>query len=217
MVVVNVLVEIKGTSPLLQHAFSVDAMNDIGKRTRAASVKQILPRVEAERVCQRDEKGFYMSTACIARMLADVGSNHKQRGNRKSLRHLVPAAVFVIGNDADKIYLLDPVKDMSLVDDFEVDSRGVVIRATQGRIVRHRPRFDAWAMRFHLEIDDDLIDHTTVNELMTEGGRKNGIGDFRPQKGGSFGRFVVTAFQEGSPDDQEIPSATSTARKGKRK
>lgn len=75
---------------------------------------------------------------------------------------------------------------------FEVDSRPVVIPATKGRIMRHRPRFDSWRMKFQLELDDSLVPSDVCQQLLEEGGRQNGLGDFRPM----FGRFRVFSWSE---------------------
>ena len=54
--------------------------------------------------------------------------------------------------------------------------------------MQHRPRHDRWQMTFHLDIDDDMLPVSFVQRLLEEGGRKLGIGDFRPE-----GRAVLTA------------------------
>jgi hypothetical protein len=79
--------------------------------------------------------------------------------------------------------------------DFEVDARPVTIPATKGRIMRYRPRWDAWKMRFGLEIDEDMLALDDAQMLLTEGGSSYGIGDFRPEKSGPFGRFVIESWQ----------------------
>jgi hypothetical protein len=56
--------------------------------------------------------------------------------------------------------------------------------------MRHRPRFDNWSAKFVLEIDDELMTLETAHELLNKGGKSQGIGDFRPNKRGPFGRFL---------------------------
>jgi hypothetical protein len=80
--------------------------------------------------------------------------------------------------------------------DFEVDSRPVTIPATKGRIMRHRPRWDHWNATFPLTIDDDLLDPDMAHQLLQEAGVSYGIGDFRPEKRGPFGTFLVTQWEE---------------------
>lgn len=182
-------VMIQGTSPLLQHRF--DECAEESSSTRKVHISKNDPRELAEKGCYRDPQGaMYMPAACIVRMLREAGSSHKQRGSRKSLKYVLPAAVLL---PEDTIPLLG--EDGKPLTDFEVDSRPVVIPSTKGRIMRHRPRFNFWASQFCLEIDQDVLDASTVQQLLVEGGQKLGIGDFRPEKGGPFGRFAVTQWK----------------------
>jgi hypothetical protein len=79
--------------------------------------------------------------------------------------------------------------------DFEVDSRPVVVPATGGRIMCHRPRLDSWKLKGTAEIDDEMFSADLVRALFDDAGRKIGIGDFRPQRRGPFGRFNVTLWK----------------------
>jgi len=187
-------VTIEGVTSLIQHRFSESAEVDLQKSTRLIGATKRLPRDEAEQAAYRFPNGqLYHPGAAIARMLREAGANHKIKGSRRSAKFAVPSAVIV---PDDAIALVCPETGKPL-DDFEVDSRPVVIPATKGRIMRHRPRLDKWAMKFTLEIDDDLLPTDFVHQLLEEGGRKLGIGDFRPEKGGPFGRFQVTQWSNG--------------------
>jgi hypothetical protein len=95
----------------------------------------------------------------------------------------------------DKIDLLNG-DGKSNVKDYEVDSRPVTIPSTKGKVMRHRPRFDQWSMRFTLRINEDILPVDFVQLLLTEGGQQIGIGDFRPEKSGPFGTFQITSWQE---------------------
>lgn len=186
-----VQVQIKGISPLLQHRFSENA--EAGKSTRAVHVKEETPREQAEKVVYRTDEGrFYFPGAAISRMLREAGGAHKQRGSRKSLKYIVPAAVIV----PEEAIPIRNGNGKSFAKDFEVDSRPVTIPATKGRIMRHRPRFDDWSAKFALEIDDELLSGETIHQLLEEGGRRIGIGDYRPERGGPFGRFQVIEWKE---------------------
>ena len=79
--------------------------------------------------------------------------------------------------------------------DFEVDSRSVVIPATGGRIMAHRPRLDEWKLSFTLEVDDSMFAPELVRQIVDDAGRKVGLGDFRPDRKGPFGKFVVTEWK----------------------
>jgi hypothetical protein len=56
-----------------------------------------------------------------------------------------------------------------------------------------RPRFLKWELDVTIQIDDKAgIDESTIKELFRMAGTAMGLGDFRPGKGGPFGRFAVT-------------------------
>lgn len=185
---------IEGITGLIQHRFSEQAEGESGATTRLIGNTRGTPREEAEKVAYRYPNGeLYHPGAAIARLLREAGANHKIKGSRRSVKFAVPSAVIVL---EDTINLVHPDTSEPL-NDFEVDSRPVVIPATKGRVMRHRPRVDRWAMTFQLEIDDDLLPPDFVNQLLTEGGKKLGLGDFRPEKGGPFGRFILTSWTNG--------------------
>lgn len=186
-------VTIKGTTPLLQHRFGEAAEGDSGKATRRVAIKNEAPREQAEKACYRDDDGtLYFPGAAIARLLREAGGGHKQRGSRKSLKFILPAAVLVL----DDVVPLFNANDKK-AKEFEVDSRPVVIPSTKGRIMRHRPRLDEWSAKFRLRVNETVLDADIVQQLLVEGGQQIGIGDFRPEKGGPFGTFHVVEWREG--------------------
>lgn len=183
-------VKIKGVTSLLQHRFNEES--EVQNATRKVLVTRGMPRDEAEKVCYRDKQGhFYFPGAAIGRLLREAGSGHKLKGSRRSAKYIVPASVLVM-DDAITIFN----GDGKLAQDFEVDSRPVVIPATRGRVMRHRPRFDTWSAVFTLRINETILPVDFVQKLLTEGGEQIGIGDFRPEKGGPFGTFNVVEWNE---------------------
>jgi hypothetical protein len=183
-----VAVNIRGISPLLQHAFGAAFENEDATRTQV--IRHSAPREQAEAVTYRDDdRNVYFPGASIARMLRESGTNHKLKGSRRSVKFVVPSAVLV---PEDHIHIL--TKDGERREDFEVDSRPVTIPSTKGRIMRHRPRWDDWTAEFSLEIDPSVLPVDLVHQLLEEGGRRVGIGDYRPEKGGPFGRFEIVSW-----------------------
>lgn len=185
------IAHIAGTTPLLQHRFT--EQNEQEAATRKMLVARGTPREEADKVAYRAGNGhFYLPGAAIARLLREAGSNHKLKGTRRSAKFVVPAAILVV---EDAITLLNG-EGMEPVNSFEVDSRPVTIPATKGRIMRHRPRFDAWSAKLTLRINENLLPPDFVHRLLVEGGQQIGVGDFRPEKGGPFGTFNVVLWEE---------------------
>ena len=66
---------------------------------------------------------------------------------------------------------------------------------TKGRMMVNRPRFDKWSLTFEIIVNGDDISKETINDLLVDAGQKTGIGDWRPEKKGKYGKFIVTKFQ----------------------
>ena len=74
----------------------------------------------------------------------------------------------------------------------ETDRRAVVIPSTKGRVMRNRGRLNEWSLKFIVRVfDDNEIDRTTLQNVLEYAGKYIGIGDYRPQKKGMYGRFVI--------------------------
>jgi len=99
---------------------------------------------------------------------------------------LIPAGVMV-----DDLICSLITENGEPITEWEVDSRSVVIPSTGGRIMCHRPRIDAWCATFTLTVDTGMFSPGLVRSLMDDAGKKIGLGDYRPQRKGPFGRFVV--------------------------
>lgn len=181
-------IEIKGITPLLIHRFTEES--EVESKTRRVEVKRRDPREEATKVAYIAEDGsYYFSAFAIMGSMINAGVSHKVKGSRKTLRFVVPSAVRMSTDTITILEGLVPAKS------FEVDARPVTIPATKGRVMRYRPRFNNWNARFTLEVDDELLDPDTAHQLLTEAGMSYGIGDFRPEKRGPFGRFTVVQWK----------------------
>jgi hypothetical protein len=77
---------------------------------------------------------------------------------------------------------------------WEVDTRAVRIPSTGGRILAHRPCFHDWSLHFSLILDEDVMGEKLLREIIDAAGKRIGLGDFRPDCKGPFGKFVVTAW-----------------------
>ncbi len=73
--------------------------------------------------------------------------------------------------------------------EYSIDKRPCVVG--KARILRCRPCWSNWHMRIPLEVDRAILQPSQVREVLELAGRIKGIGDYRPEKGGAFGRFRV--------------------------
>lgn len=55
----------------------------------------------------------------------------------------------------------------------------------RARILRTRPRFNEWQVRFTLIFDESVFNLSHINTILKSGGAVVGLGDYRPR----FGRF----------------------------
>lgn len=174
MSIKTILVTIKGASPLLMHRFPLVAPEAIEKKTAAE---------QAEVSAYRTESGsLYIPGSNIQRALVSAATFSKGKG-RSTLQKPVAACVGVSPEYCDLG-----------VKDYTVDSRAVVVPATKGRVVRHRPRLDEWAVTFTITYDDTLLKETELRRVVDDCGLRVGLLDFRPEKKGPFGRFMVTEW-----------------------
>lgn len=177
---------VQGLPPgLLMHRFS--EQNESEEETRTIRQERGTTRERAEQAAYRNDDGtLYAPSTWFFRSMIEVGAYHKQKGSRKSLKYIIPAAIVVT---ADTIPLLD--LDDKPIKDFEVDARPVVIPSTKGRIMAYRPRIEVWQAEIPMEVDTTIIGVDTAHQLLEDAGRKQGVGDFRPEKKGPFGRFQI--------------------------
>ncbi len=78
---------------------------------------------------------------------------------------------------------------------WSVDSRQVRRPGTSTRELCHRPRFDAWRLAFSLIVDPAWLPVETIRGMVEHAGRHIGLGDFRPERGGPFGRFTISSWE----------------------
>lgn len=79
---------------------------------------------------------------------------------------------------------------------WKVDKRRGVMRngASQIAVGILRPRFHNWRFNVRVILNEKLVGQDTLRKMFDEAGTNAGLGDFRPQKGGPFGRFKVVGW-----------------------
>lgn len=59
-----------------------------------------------------------------------------------------------------------------------------------------RPRFDKWEFTTTIQFDERKVNEDTVRKLFEVAGSNQGLGSFRPNKGGPFGRFRIAEWKD---------------------
>lgn len=167
-----------------------------GTVTQTRSNKKYNDKDEAEMRTYRNDKGnLVVPSVQVRASLLEASKAFKLgRTNLKTVLNSI---------------MIEPVDDLELkslsnrpIKNYTIDKRRVVV--SRAGIMRARPVVPEWKLSFKIEVDRELMENslqgTSTLELLTrvlsDAGKKQGIGDYRPQKGGSFGRFEVTNAKE---------------------
>jgi len=173
---------IVGISPLIQHQWGEKALQMMrdkhaGKKTRTRDVRD--PEQEgrdAMYTCDDGTPGVPL-TAIKSSL---ISAAHKDIGIEKTL---VKKALFIRCDDSNKILKMD-------CDEPEI--REDAVRVGQGSAdLRYRPYFMRWSVDIEWEIDGQLLQIEDLLNLIDRAGFGVGIGEWRPEKGGEYGRFEV--------------------------
>lgn len=180
----RIKIQIEGITPLLMNRFTEAAEVQVSGGTSVNfRGDRGTPRDQASPKRYSDVDGnLYLPGPNIFAALIAAGAFHKAGKSKVTTMKssLVPAAISLEE-------LVCPLNTK----DWEVDSRSVVIPATGGRIMAHRPRLDKWNCTFTLEVDETMFSPNLVRALVDDAGKKIGLGDYRPSRKGPFGKFVV--------------------------
>lgn len=149
------------------------------------NIEKLSKEEQAELSAYREPetKKLYVPGIALQRAFVSGATYSKGKG-RSTLQKQVAACVLVT---PEYVHLNQ--------DAYIIDSRPVVIPATKGRMLRHRPRFDNWELSFTVSYDPQLLTITQLRTIIDDTGSRVGILDFRPEKKGPFGRFSVVEWK----------------------
>lgn len=194
----TMIVPIKGVTPLIVHKFSEKAKRQILESQQGKKkLKEVRdPQAEYERCLYRmdlgDGKdhygfpavGFKACTVSGARFLND------KRASMTAIRQFV----FVHG-------IITPADPQGLV---EIKGGEPRLREDAVRLggqsrsadVRYRAEFTEWSAELEVAFVPTSIDKESVLSLIDAGGQYVGVGEWRPERRGDFGRFEIDMGRE---------------------
>lgn len=176
----KVRVKVEGSTALLMNRFQDRSIEGKSKAKGEAREMNI-----TDKLWLTKENKPYIPSVYFYRALIDAGKRLQVRGQKKATYSKIIGAVLQISPDAIEIkgkwveYRTSAVNPM-----------------TKGRMMVSRPKFETWSCEFELFIHGDEIAPETMNTLLVDAGQRTGIGDWRPEKKGQFGKFIVTEFKE---------------------
>jgi hypothetical protein len=179
-------IEIRGTSPLVMHKWDEKAKEQMrrkhaGDKTKNRDVRD--PEAECEAATYRlsDGRVGFPVTAFKGAM---INAAHKDLGLPKTL---VKSGLFIHSDEDDLVWVDTPTEKM----------REDVVRVGQGSTdLRYRPQFSEWRVKLRMEYDEDLLTANALVNLLNRAGFGVGVGEYRPEKGGDWGRFEVVGTEK---------------------
>lgn len=188
----NVVFSIQGTTPLLLNNFT-DAAQLAATSGSSSAIRgdKGTPLEQATTKLYRssDGKKLIVPQPNFFRCIIDAGKFFKAGKSKITTQKssLIPACVEIQG-----IELLITHKEP-----WTVDTRAVRIPSTGGRILCYRPCFHDWKLEnIQASVDIDMLPLKLFRELLDSAGRQIGLGDFRPDCKGPFGKFCIVKWEE---------------------
>lgn len=198
-------VKMEGVTAFLQSQVTEETMEKLQKRSRkaASTGPQITPAEQAKKGLHISPDGFIVHPGeAIVGMLKEqsLATGLKMTGSRRGVGRSIAGWVDV----PEWVNLYEPAwPDKGEWDGiawrkathFSIDIRSGVNPKTQMRCAIIRPRLDSWQIRFEMGVDDHYIGPDAVRELLVGAGVCIGIGDFRVENSGRFGKFEVLTWE----------------------
>lgn len=181
---------IKGRTPYMQHRMD-DAVLEKWEKKRGKIIENENANkeemVKALFVSYIDDKNKpYIPSEHFRQSFILAGTYIKAKvGNSKKNISNVVAAMFTIKEE--NIYNFSK-------DKFEIDKRSAVNSNAHARVMVIRPKWKNWGCKFTLVIDNDTITEETIKDLIQYSGSYIGVGSYRPQHKGLFGRYDLVSL-----------------------
>jgi hypothetical protein len=183
-------VSVRGTKPLLWHAFGPDAI-PLEKQERSGVAGNV-PDEWKKTVLMTGDRQLYIDPSYAFGAIR-AGAYNVKKG-RGSIQAAVCSTLEVLGSVilVDRHVPEEPIpRDPTLP--VYLDVRGVVNKNTKSRNVRYRVAASpGWACSFAIQWDATIVSREEMKAAVLDAGRFAGFGDGLRV---GFGRFEVTSFE----------------------
>lgn len=185
-----VTVRLVGISPLIQHKWSEKAKElirdkqQLGKKTKNRDLRD--PKAEGEAAMHRTEDGK-PGILAVAIKAAVIEAAHQDLGIPRTL---VRKSMFIYPMGRDVVIPLETAVPSKKDVPYEIEEDVVRIGAGSADL-RYRPYFYDWAVTTTWELDSELLKDEDLLRLLDRAGFGVGLHEWRPEKGGEYGRFKI--------------------------
>lgn len=175
-------IEIKGITPLLMNkpqelGFDVQWVE---KHATQDWEKEALQKLYIDA-----DGTIYQPANHLEQTMIEAGKKIRVKGQGKATYSKLFGSMLIIEPDA--------IPHMN--QKYEIHKGLVVIPSTKGRIMRYRPMFKEWGLKFSMLAEEEIA-ASVIKEALEIAGKYSGLGDWRPAKKGKFGKFQVVSFKE---------------------
>ena len=193
-------VEISGIRPIIQHnGQAIDPKHPVNieksqltrvtASNRTESDDARIAELECQLALWLDDAQKPTIPATAVRSCIETAARKLKQGTQVREGMIVSE---ILGFDYDLERYGDTLEQLTTTTQFRA---GVVVQ--KARIIRTRAMFDLpWSLRFVLDCDDDLVDMDQLKTWLDIGGRRIGLGDWRPEKSGDYGRFETMSVEQ---------------------
>jgi hypothetical protein len=186
----QVVLEVVGTAPLIQNNFGQKTIEQMLRKHMGISVQREAkkPREVLEQAKIKNEAGR-VSIPPVAFKAAMLSASVALKSLKKTQ---LRTQMYVAGNSV-------PIKF-----EREIPRMDMVRTAGMGRTpdVRFRPSFEGWSARIAIQFGD-LLTIQTIVDLLNRAGSV-GVGEWRPEKNGTFGTFTVSRHVSAPKEIAEV-------------
>lgn len=189
-----------GISPLMMDRMSPETLAGLGTGVRPQEQKDRPALEKAAEKIYRDPNG---RIALPAEMLfaALVGAGRNVKNGRKAISTATTTTLPDLLSIHDAYLPLSNIP--ANVNGAEKDYWAVDMRKGTGNngpkpvaVAVIRPKFQNWEFEVTVTVDEKKAGEDTYKALFTNAGSTQGLGSFRPNKKGMFGRFMVAEMKE---------------------
>ena len=192
-------IRIEGISPIIQHSSAgLDPLLPINEEKRAITSKTGSNRTPADDARLRELETISslwlnaneQPTIPAAAIRSNIEKAARKRRQGPQVREglVVTSTAFEYDNERYG----DTLEELQKSAQFTVP---VVVQ--RNRILRTRAKFDLpWSCVFEVDVDDELVSESQLTDWLDIAGRRIGLGDWRPEKSGEYGRFELAEISE---------------------
>jgi hypothetical protein len=177
-------ITVEGITPLLLH--NPAGMSGATKGPQKGE-RVFDPKEEAERGTYRLETGQLAIPGAHFRgaLLLAAGGWKKAKGRgsiRANMAHVTVAE--------DLIGLVD--HNGQPLTTYDIDTRRAIVQ--RSGILRSRPKLNLWRAIVTFNFEEKMITPNLIVGVLADAGNNQGVGDYRPNKNGPYGRFKIVEY-----------------------